>query len=236
MAVIIGAGTTVVSTQFPNEGIVSVQFGFSPQVERLFQLGSFDPYDSTIQKTRTLSLNVYGSRPAGGGGSVPLSVPPSVTCDDAGVVNITVNPASCVGSLLPFAKDYFVTGYSYSKDNLGFGQETWSFTSKPEIPGFTGTIVMLRGIAEGTIATGPGIMTSADMGITVDELASNDSFGAPIEGESGSVQAGTPGLGNFDIQRFVIVTQIGGSVGKSTSIDGFSGQTSIQIPMTPVFI
>lgn len=236
MSVIIGAGTTVVSPQFPNGGIVSVQFGFNPQVERLYELGSFSPYDSFVQKTRTLSLNVYGQRPSGGGGSNQLDVSPSTSCVDAGTINITVNPASCVGSLLPFIEDYFVTSYNYQKDNLGYGQESWSFTSKPIIPGFTGSIVMLRGIAEGQIATGDGQMTSTQMGVTVNEVASNDSLGANIEGESGSVQAGTPGIGNFDIQRFVIVTQIGGSIGKSSAIDGLTGQANISIPITPVFI
>jgi len=216
--------------------VVSVQFGFDPQVERLYQLGSFSPYDSTVTKTRTLSLNVYGKKANGSGGSSPLAVPPSTTCADADALNITVNPASCVGSLLPFIEDYFLTSYAYSKDNLGFGQEAWGFTSKPVIPGFAGTIVMLRGIAEGTIGTGPGEMAAADMGVVIDDPASNDSFGAPIEGESGSVQAGTPGIGNFDIQRHVIATTVGGSKGKGTGADGLTGQASISIPITPVYI
>lgn len=155
---------------------------------------------------------------------------------DASSVNITVNPASCVASLLPFTGDYFVNSYSYSKSNLGFGQETWAFTSKPEITGYTGTIVMLRGIAEGQIATGAGTMAALDMGVVIDETGSNDSLGAPIEGESGSVAAGTPGIGNYDIQRHVIVTQIGGSKGRHTTIDGLTGQASISIPNTPVFL
>lgn len=236
MAVIIGAGTTVVSSQFPNGGILSVQFGFNPQVDRLYQLGSFSPYDSTVTKTRTISVNVYGKKADGTGGSLPLTVPPSTACVDADAINITVNPASCVGSLLPFADNYFLNSYSYAKDNLGFGQETWAFTTKPVIDNYSGTIVMLRGIAEGTIATGPGIMTPLDMGVIVDDPASNDAFGAPIEGESGSVQAGTPGIGNFDIQRFVIATTVGASKGKGVGADGFSGDASISIPLTPVFL
>lgn len=236
MAVLIGGGTTIVSGQFPNGGITSVQFGFNPQVTRLWELGSFSPYDSFVQKTRTLTVNVYGSRPDGGGGSLQVAVAPSTTCVDAGTVHVTINPASCVSSLSSFAEDYFVTGYSYQKDNMGYGQETWSFTSKPEIPGYSGSIVMLRGIAEGQIATGDGIMPSDKMGVIVDETASNDSLGANIEGESGSVQAGSPGLGTYDIQRFVIVGSIGGSIGKDTSIDGLSGQANIQIPMNTVFL
>jgi len=205
-------------------------------VQRLFQLGSFSPYDSIVQSTRTIQLNVYGRRPDGAGGSVALDVSPSTSCVDAGTVTITVNPASCVSTLSPFQADYFATSYSYQKDNLGYGQESWSFTTKPIIPGFGGTIVMLRGIAEGTIATGDGVMTAADMGVVIDESASNDSLGAPIEGENGGVQAGSPGVGNFDVQRFVIVTTIGASVGLSSSIDGLTGQANVNIPVNPVFI
>lgn len=236
MAVIIGAGSTVTSTQFPNGGIVSVNFGFQPSVNRLYQLGSFDPYDTDVQKKRTIQLNVYGVREDGSGGSTPLDVSPSTDCTDAGNVSITVNPASCVGSLLPFTDDYFVNSYSYSKDNLGYGQEAWGFTSKTVIPGYTGSIVMLRGIAEGTLSTGPGTMDPGDMGLTVNESASNDVLGAPIQGETGSVQAGSPGIGNYEISRHVIVTSVGGSIGKNDSIDGLTGQASIQIPLNEVFL
>lgn len=236
MAIIIGAASTVVSPQFPNGGIASVQFGFNPQVERLYQLGSFAPYDTTVTRTRTISLSVYGSRADGTGGSLPFDVTPSTTCVDAGTTLITVNPASCVASLLPFAGDYFLNSYSYSKDNLGYGQENWSFTSKPEITGYTGTIVMLRGIAEGTISTGEGVMTADLMGVTIDTAASNDSLGNQIEGESGSVAGGTPGLGNFDIQRHIIATSVGGSTGKGPLVDGQTGEASISIPLTPVYL
>lgn len=236
MAVIIGAGSTVVSTQFPNGGIVSVQFGFTPQVERLYELGSFDPYDTSVTRTRTLSVNVYGSKPDGTGGSTPLIVTPSITCVDADTTFITVNPASCVDALIPFNDNYFLNSYSYSKDNLGYGQESWSFTSKPVITGYTGDIVMLRGIAEGTVATGAGVMLPEYQGITVNELASNDVLGNQIEGESGSVAGGTPGLGNYDIQRHVIVTAVGGSRGRHVLIDGQTGAASISIQLTPVYL
>lgn len=236
MAVIIGAATTVVSSQFPNGGIVSVQFGFNPQIERLYQLGSFEPYDTTVTRTRTISLGVYGQKPDGTGGSLPLNVTPSTSCIDSDTVNITVNPASCVSTLLPFAGDYFLNSYSYAKENLGTGQESWSFTSKPQITGFTGNIVMLRGIAEGTITTGVGVVPANLMGVTVDEIASNDSLGNQIEGETGSVTAGTPGLGNFDVQRHVIVTSVGGSIAKNAAVDGLSGTASITIPLTPVYL
>lgn len=236
MAIIIGAGTTVVASGFSSGGIVSVQFGFNPEVQRLWELGSFIPYDSFVQTMKTISMNVYGKRPDGGGGSTAVDVSPSTTCTDAGTTNITINPASCGSALTSFADAFFVTSYSYQKENIGYGQETWAFTSKPVIPGYTGTIVMLRSISEGQIATGAGTTTAAQAGIVIDETASNDSLGANIEGESGSVQAGTPGLGDYDIQRYVIVTSVGGSIGKGSTVDGLMGQASVQIPMNPVFI
>lgn len=235
MSVIIGGGTTIVSSQFPNGGIVSVNFSFQPTVQRLFELGSFGVYDSFVQSVRTIQLNLYGSRPSGDGGSLPIDVTPSTSCIDANAVNITVNPASCVTTLTPFAEDYFLTSYSYQKDNLGYGQEAWSLTSKPIIDSYSGDIVMLRtGFAEGTINTGDGTMDPIDMGMVIDETGSNDSSGNPIQGETGSVQAG--GIGNFDIVRNIIATQVGGSVGNSTAIDGLTGNASISIAMTPVFL
>lgn len=119
---------------------------------------------------------------------------------------------------------------------MGYGQESWSFTTRPILSNYTGNIVMLRGIAEGTVSTGPSSMTPEQMGVEVDETASNDASGQPIEGESGSVSAGSPGLGNFDYQRYIIATAVGGSMGLNTSIDGFSGTASVSIPMTPVFL
>lgn len=236
MAVIIGAASTVVSPQFPNGGIASVQFGFSPQVDRLYEIGSFSPYDTSVTRTRTISLTVYGKRSDGSGGSEVIDVSPSTACVDTGATLITVNPASCAASLLPFAGSYFLNSYGYSKDQLGFGQETWGFASKPDITGFTGTIVMLRGIAEGTISTGPGVMTPDLAGVGIDVAASDDSLGNPIQGENGSVAAGTPGLGTFDIQRFIIASTVGGSTGKGPTVDGFTGQASVTIPITPVYL
>ena len=50
MVVIIGAGTTVTSDVISG-GFVSVNFSLSPNVERLFQLGSFDAFDINITGT-----------------------------------------------------------------------------------------------------------------------------------------------------------------------------------------
>jgi hypothetical protein len=140
-----------------------------------------------------------------------------------------------VGTITPFAEDYFLTSYSYQKENLGYGLESWSLTSKPIVPSYGGTIVMLRtGFAEGTISTGDGFMTSTQMGVTVDETGSNDSSGNPIQGESGSVQAG--GIGDFQIQRNIVATEVGGSLGFTDAINGLAGTASVSVSMTPVFL
>jgi hypothetical protein len=59
MAVIIGAGTTVVGFT----GVVSASWDLNPSIQRLWQLGSWDPYDTIKQAQQNVNLTVY----AGGG-------------------------------------------------------------------------------------------------------------------------------------------------------------------------
>lgn len=212
-----------------------MQFGFNPQVQRLWQLGSWTPYDSFVTKTKTLTVNVYGSRPDTTGGSISVSVSPSTSCVDADNIVIGVQPASC-STVSDISGNFYLTGYSYQKENLGYGQETWSFTSKPLLDSYSGTIVMLRGIAEGQIATGGGVMTASQMGVEVNDVASNDAYGAAIEGESGSVSAGTPGLGEYSVERYIVASAVGASIGRSAAVDGALGRASVQIPITPIYL
>lgn len=233
-AVIIGAGTSVTTALFPNGGIVSISFGISPSITRLWQLGSFSPYDTLTQTQRNLSINAYGSDTSGVGGSQSQTLTASTTCVDAGTISVTVTPGECGTSVSPFTVDFFATGYSYSKsDRRGIGQESWTLISKPIVSDYTGTIAMLRGISTGQHATGDGVLTTAQMGVVVDDAASRDSLGNWIEGESGSVSAGFPGLGEYNFTREVVYTQCGGSTGVA---DGYVGTASVQIPMSPVFI
>jgi hypothetical protein len=233
LAVVIGSATTLTSTLFSSGGVVSVNFGIQANINRLFELGSFSPYDTFVQKQRTLSIVVYGKKLSGAGGSQSILVTPSTSCVDTGAISITVNPGVCGTPVNPFTDNFYPTSYSYSKENLGHGQESWSFTSKPILDSYNGTIIFLRGIATGQILTGAGVMTEANMGVVVDTVASRDSLGNFIEGEQGSVSAGFPGIGNYDIQREVVVTRVGGSLGRS---DGKRGQSQVTIPMTPVFL
>lgn len=237
MVVIIGAGSSVSTSLLTNgTGVISVNIGFQANVERLYQLGSFSPYDSSVTRQRTLSMNVYGKKPSGSGGTQVQVLTPSTTCADAGTIQITFNPSSCAGAISGFTDDFFVTSYSYSKENIGYGQESWSFTTKTILPSYTGTIYMLRGISTGTYATGTDVMTQAQMGFIIDDAASRDSFGNYIESESGSVSAGFPGIGNYEISREVVVYSVGGSDGKNSSIDGKRGQASASIPVQPIYV
>jgi len=233
MAVIIGAGTTVSTSLFLQGGITSVSFGFKPQVNRLWQLGSWDPYDTYTIQQRELTLAGYGRKDNGQGGSQSFDLTPSTSCVDASSVAVTVNPGSCGVVVTPFTDDFYPTSYGYTKDNFGWGVENWSFTSKPIIENYTGTIVFLRGIATGQMLVGAGQMVGADMGVVINDSASRDSSNNYIEGANGSVQAGFPGVGDYATQREVVVSFIGASIGKS---DGYKGQASVTIPVQQVFI
>jgi hypothetical protein len=233
MAVIIGSATTVTSTLFSQGGIVSVNFGFNPEINRLWQLGSWVPYDTYVTRQQDLSLTGYGKKDNGQGGSQAFTLTPSTSCVDATSIQITVNPGACGVNIAPFTDYFYPTSYSYSKDNFGFGVESWAFTTEQDIDNYTGDIVMLRGISTGQIKIGVGMMSAGNIGIVVNDASSKDSSGNYIEGTTGSVAAGFPGLGSSETQREVVVTSIGGSIGKQ---DGYQGSGSVSIPMTPVYL
>ena len=235
MAVIIGAGTSVViPSLFPDGGFVSINFGLDPNTQRLWQLGSYNPYDTYTQKQRTFSLTAYGRKPSGSGGSSVISVEPSVTCSNPSSIGISVTPVSCGYTIDPFSGDFYVNSYSYKKEHFGFGQESWSFVTEPELDvSYTGTILFIRGISTGQIKVGAGMLSPLNQGVTYDDSASRDSNGDYIEAEAGDVTAGFPGVGSYNIQRDVVVTHIGGSVGKS---DGLVGECSVTVPMETVYI
>ena len=87
MVVIIGAGT-IVTSNLISGGIVSVSFSLSPSVERLFQLGSFDAFDTNITTQESASISNYG------GASTPVTLAPSTACvDSTAKMDITITPA-----------------------------------------------------------------------------------------------------------------------------------------------
>lgn len=239
MAVIIGAATLVTTTLFPQGGLVSVNFGYRADLSRLWELGSWVPYDSYVQHQRELSLTAYGRKENGQGGSQVFSLPPNTTCDDATSVSIEVSPGACGVAIAPFQEDFYPSSYSYSKENFGFGQESWSFASKPVVSSYSGQIYLLRGISTGQINANSasqgltGQMEPVDMGVVINDTSSRDSNGDYIEGYSASVSAGATSIGQYELQREVVVDSVGGSIAKS---DGLRGQCSITIPNNPLFL
>ncbi len=226
MPVIIGAGTTVTS-DIISGGFVSVSFSLSPNVERLFQLGSFDAFDINITEQESVSLTNYG------GASTPLVLTQSVACvDSTAKMAVIITPAPCFGSAVPISRtgadSLFITSFSYSKDFQSFGQESWSLQSKPIIAGFTGNQVFLQGFAEGSHTIGSDVVSND--GIILTGSVTATTFDA--EGRNLSVSAGSPGIGTDDTQRFGKITQIGGGVGKE---DGKKGNASANVPHQIVF-
>jgi len=87
---------------------------------------------------------------------------------------------------------------------------------------------VLRGISEGTYN---GTLTAAEMGITGGTVDAS--------GETGSVSAGFPGIGQADDIYYISgVTQVGGGVLGDTPGTGAGkyGNSSISIPHTPLWL
>lgn len=228
IVVIIGAGTTVTSDKISG-GFVSVSFSVSPQVERLFQLGSFDAFDINLTEQESVSISNFG------GASTPLVLAPSTDCTDSDArMDVTITPASCTGLNTPIVRTgtnaLFITSFSYSKDFQGFGQESWSLQSKPQIQGFTGNVAFIQGFSEGNRQSGPDIVSND--GVVLVDSATSTPGQVDAIGRNLSVSAGSPGLGNDDTQEFGKIIQVGGGVGKE---DGKRGNSSATIPHQVIF-
>ena len=215
MAIIIGAATTV---NFGGACVVSANWGFNPNTQRAYCIGSWVPDDQyTIYRpTETLSLTVYA--PSGQN----YSTTPTQGCEDANTLTASVSPAACgTGDFDDLTGNWFVTSYSYSKeDSVGAGQESWSmqrWTDGGPLSAVTPDYI-LRGITEGQ-ATDPNIT-----GIT---FASGQTL---AESQTGSVSAG--GIGKADIIEQGVVDEVGSGSGAQ----GETGNGSASMPYTPLYI
>lgn len=214
MAVIIGAGTIVIFDTSPC--VISVNWGFNPNTQRAYCLGSWVPYAAAeiSRPQETVSLTVYAASTS------TVAVLPSVTCDTPAGQLISISPAGCDLTMDPLVgNDWLVTSYSYSKeDGAQSGQESWSFMRNTTggDPAVVLPTAVLRGISEGQ--TTDQTMT----GVTLQSVDSQSS--------SGSVSAGGFGKAwNFD---HGVVLAVGGSQNNS----GDTGQGSASIPYTPIYI
>lgn len=250
MAIIIGAGSSIVANNLLNtsgESVASINISENRAYERLWQLGSFTPYDTLYTNiSKSLTLELYGKRENGTGGTKLWCVKPSTQCVDAdvdpncsnpGAMQIIFNPGPTSSSYgdVGFDDTFFVTAYSYSKTNTGYGKETWQFISKPYIPDYAGTIKMLRGIATAQVVFDTDIVPYVNMGVAVDTTASTDAFGNYYASSVVTSLGAGDAFGTAKTTRELVITSVGGSDTASSSVAGKRGEISCTVPMHPVF-
>jgi hypothetical protein len=211
MAVVIGAATQV---SFQNSCVISAQWGFNPNTQRLYCLGEWAPRDDLRfdRPTQTVSVTIYS------GDSGSYSTAPSDSCADANTISVSLSPAACGETFASINDQFFVNSYSYSKDDAVMpGQETWSLIRWTDdgINTVAPTYV-LRGISEGSSSD------STLTGITFN--------GTTVESVTGNVSAG--GFGKAYTMYQGIVSNVGGSL----STAGETGQGSVSMPYTPLYI
>lgn len=214
MGFVISAGTLVTGLG----AAISVNLDLSPQIQRLYALGSSTPYNRLLISQKRLSVTCYG-----GSGTPTYNVAASVGCNDANTIAVSVNATACDGGSVGTSEDWYVTGYSYNKDAQGWGQESWNMVTAPEGDDGSSTVIatMIRGIAEGTATQG-----GASTGVTF--------IGSTVPGESIQVQAGSPGIGRADDSLFGEVSSVGG--GTTGQGLGLTGSANVTIPYSPLYI
>lgn len=202
MAIIIGAATTVA---FMGACVTSANWGANPNNQRLYCLGSWEPHLVISKPTETLSLTIYAP------GSSYITEP-TTGCVNANTIAASVAPAACGESSGGVSGDWYVTSYSYSKDDANMpGTESWSMQ---KWIGVLQPTYVMRGIVEG--------QGTPNSGINFDS----------IDGETstGSVSAG--GFGKADDLTIGVV----GSVGGGSSAQGDTGQGSASISYTDLYL
>lgn len=85
MAIVIGAATQVI---FSGTCVLSANWSYSPNVERLYCIGEWIPSQVFYRPTESLSLTVYAPGPT-------YDVSPSTSCADANTISAAVSPAAC---------------------------------------------------------------------------------------------------------------------------------------------
>lgn len=213
MAIVIGAATQV---SFYGACVTSANWGYSPNIQRLYCIGSWVPSEArtTYRPTETLNLTIYSPGPT-------HSVSPTTSCEDANGVSASITPAACGDAYGSMGGNWLVTSYSYTKDDATMpGQESWSLTrwknlatSSPSNTVYP-TYVM-RGISEGQA-------TDSSAGIVFQ--------GTTVSTFTGNVSAG--GFGRADTLLLGVISQVGGG----SSAAGYTGQGSASIPYTPLYI
>ena len=224
MGVIIGSMTTV--SIDGTDGFQSVNWAMQVQPNRLWQLGSWDPYRTQVTKIITVNVTTY----AGAINSVSLT--PSTSCTDSNATkNVAISVSACgpTSSINFNESGMFLMSYSYAKgDPSAFGTESWSFqkwvdadASGSEFLNIEAPTAVIQGKAEGSY-TG----NVSNFGIILDASGQ-------VTGTQGSVSAGFPGVGNADDTIYGLVTGVGGG---SLEDSGKVGQSNATIPHQPLYL
>jgi len=209
MGIVIGATTTVAFQG--DKCVVSVSWGYSPNVQRLYCLGSWSVFDTIEKPTETFNVTIYAPGDS-------FSIPPTEGCFDATTITASVDPTVCGESIAGVSGEWFLTSYGYSKDDpVGPGQETWSMTRWPASGSTPAPTYTLRGISEGQSS-----IPILNTGVVFS--------GATTDSSSGSVSAGS--LGKAFITRTGMVESVGGG----TLAGGEIGTASVTIPYTPLWL
>ena len=180
-----------------------------PNTERFYCLdGSFDPVIEIHKPTESINATIYSPGPT-------KSVAPSSNCDSHEQmcdVNVTGNVRSCGdgGGDMPTGS-FMITSYSYSKDDgIMPGEESWSLNRHSDnIPSY-----VIRGISDGSGTPNSGITFT----------------GNTFTSSTGNVSA--EGVGRADTLTVGQVTSVGGG----SDAQGATGQGSVSVNYTPLWI
>jgi len=214
MAVIIGFGTTVGGV-FSTACATSVNWGYNPNIQRLYCLGDTSPWKNIEKPTETISVTIYQDS----GGPSSHDVTASISCDDLSSLNASVSPGGCGSVPAGLSGDFYLTNYSFSKgDPNQPGQETWSLT---------------RWVAGSNPTDSPAPnhhIRGATDGQASDQTTAGVVFiGTTTQGTTGSVSAGQ--MGTADTIYYGTISSVGGA----TMAAGEIGSSSANCPVTPLW-
>ena len=216
-SVIIGFGT-VVGGIFTNACVTNASWGYNPNVQRIYGLGSTEECMITEKPTENVTITVY----EGTGGPTSVGVLASTDCDDVNTHSVTVVPAACGGNVDNITGLWYLTSYSYSKGDPNLpGQETWSFQrwveSQTDPTQSPAPNHYIQGAAEAQASEMTGC------GITFTNVGNLQS------GSTGSVAGGATG------QASTMYYGVAQSVGGPTLGGGDLGTGSASMPITPLW-
>jgi hypothetical protein len=236
MGIIIGAGTIV---NFANLGscVTSVNWGYSPNPQRLYCIGEWSPRFIFNKPTETMSVTIY----TGTGISLLYDTTPHLECraanNPADIVFAEVDAAGCGTGVTSVTGNWYVVGYNFNKDDpLMPGQESWSLQRWATYgtvgqPGYVpAPTYIIRGITEGQSTPLDGTAEYVRTGIRFTGTTVSSPHGAAVQATTGSVSAG--GQGRADVTYYGTVDRVGGG----ESVAGKIGNGSATIPYTPMWL